>query len=106
MKNIALTLPGPSGGYTIPAPSGFTDLASFISPLLTIIFYIAAFLSFYYFVWGAFAYLMAQGNKENLAKARARITFAIIGLIFVFLAYFIATYASEILPPTTGGGPF
>lgn len=107
---LALKLPGPSGSsYDIPGPSGlkpeFTNLASFISPLLTIAFYIAAFLSFYFLVWGAFAYIMAQGNKENLAKARARITFAIIGLLVVLLAYFIAQYAGEVFTPK-GGLPF
>lgn len=111
MKLLALTLPGPSGSnYIIPAPSGlkpeFTNLSSVISPLLTIAFYIAAFLAFYFLIWGAFAYIMAQGNKENLAKARARISFALIGLIVILMAYFIAKYAGEIFAPDKGGLPF
>ncbi len=111
MNRLALTLPG---GNDIPMPSGlkspsggdFTDLASFISPLLNIVFYIAVFLAFYYLTWGAFQYMMAQGKKEDLGKARARITWALIGLIIVFLAYTIARFASEIFPPTKGGLPF
>lgn len=113
---LALTLPGT--GNTIPQPSGlnpdFKDLASFITPLINIVFYVAVFMAFIWLVWGAFSYIMAQGQKENLAKARARITWAIIGLMVVLLAYFIATFASEILPsrpspgalPTPGGGLF
>lgn len=103
MNKLALQLPGFS---PIPAPSGlkpeFTNLASVISPLLTIIFYIAGFLAFYYLVWGAFAYIMAQGNKENLAKARSKIAFAIIGLIIILMAFFIAQYAGEIFTPQKG----
>ena len=103
---IALTLPGTS---PVPAPSGlkpeFTDLGSFLTPILNIAFYIAVFLAFYFLVWGAFQYMMAQGKKEDLAKARARITWAIIGLMVVFLAYFIAKFGSEILK-TQGGLPF
>jgi len=70
MNKVALTLPG---GNTIPAPSGlnpeFVDLASFLSPLLNIVFYIAVFLAFYFLVWGAFQYILAGGKKEELAKA-------------------------------------
>ncbi len=104
---LALTLPGSS---PFPSPEGlkpeFTNVASFISPLLTIAFFIAAFLSFYFLVWGAFAYIMAQGDKEGIAKSKARITYAIIGLFVVMLAFFITKFAAEIFPPTQGGLPF
>ncbi len=108
MSKLALTLPG---GHTIANPvdnpvAKITDLGSFVSGLLNIAFFVAAFLAFYFLVWGAFAYMMAQGDKENLAKARARITYAIIGLIVVLLAYFIAQFAGEIFKPTKGGLPF
>jgi len=104
MKELALSLPG---GNTIDSPvKNITDLGGFISGLLNIAFYIAAFLSFYFLVWGAFAYLMAQGEKENLAKARARITYAIIGLMVVLLSFFIAQFAGEIFTPGKGGLPF
>ena len=108
MEKIALTLPG---GNAVTQPNelttkGFTNLASFISPLLNIVFYIVTFVAFYFLVWGAFAYLMARGSKEDLAKARARITWAIVGLIVVFLSYSIAKFGAEIFPPTKGGLPF
>ena len=109
MEKLAITLPGT--GNTIPVPGalkqkGFVDLASLISPLLQIVFYTAVFLAFYFLIWGAFAYLMAQGKKEDLAKARARITYALIGLIVIFLAFSVAKFALKIFPPTQGGLPF
>ncbi len=108
MNKFALKFPG---GETIAGPDTLKplvskDLASLVSGLLNIAFYIAVFLAFYYLVWGAFAYLMAQGDKENLQKARARITWAIIGLIVVFLAFLIIKWGAEIFPPTKGGLPF
>ncbi len=111
MKYLTLQLPG---GNIIPQPSGlggpnqnFTDLASFISPLLNIIFYLALFLAFFWLVWGAFAYLVAQGQKENLAKARARITWALIGLVVILLAFFLAKFIGEIFKDVLKGGlPF
>jgi len=108
MNKIALTLPG---GNTITGPDelttkGLIDLGPVLSGLLNIAFYVAFFLAFFYLVWGAFSYITAQGKKEELQKATARITWAIIGLIIVFLAYFIAQFAGQILKPTTGGLPF
>ena len=103
---LALQLPGFS---PIPGPSGLNpdikDLGSFLTPLLNIVFFVAVFLAFYFFVWGAFAYIMANGKKEDLAKARARITWALIGLGVTLLAFFIAKYAAFIFP-SKGGVPF
>lgn len=88
-----------------PTPQ-FKNLNGVLSGLLNIAFYIAIFLAFIYLVWGAFAYIMAQGKKEDLAKARARLSWAIIGMIVMLLAYFIAKFISEVLPPGRGGVPF
>lgn len=107
MNKLALQLPGFSP-LASPVPSlkpEFTDLASFLSPILNIVFFVAVFLAFFYLVWGAFSYILAQGQKENLAKARARLSWAIIGMIVVLLAFFIAKFVSEILKPK-GGLPF
>lgn len=110
IQQLAIKLPG---GNEVKGPSeltssprSFTDLSSFISPLLNIIFFIAVFWAFYYLVWGAFQYIVAGGKKEELAKARSRITWALIGLIIIFLAFFVAKFVSEIFPPGKGGLPF
>ncbi len=81
-------------------------VADILSGLLNIAFYIAIFLAFYWLVWGAFAYIMARGNKEDLAKARARIIWAIVGLIVIILSYTIAQFAAEIFTPKGGAVPF
>lgn len=83
----------------------FATLGDLVSGFINIAFYGAAFLTFYFLVWGAFAYITARGDKEGLAKARARITWAIIGFMVILLAFLIAKYFSEIFPPK-GGVPF
>ena len=104
---LALTLPGTNNIIDSPDPikARFTDLASVLSPLLSIIFYAAGFVAFFYILWGAFSYMTAQGKKEDLAKARGRITWAIIGLIVVFLAFIISRFIAEVFTPK-GGLPF
>lgn len=109
IRLIAIKLPG---GNEIPQPKeltdkGFVDLASFLSPLLNITFYVALFLAFFYLVWAAFQYIVAGGKKEELAKARQRINWALVGLIVVFLAFFVAKFAQEIFKDVLKGGlPF
>lgn len=41
------------------------------------------------FVWGAVQMILSGGDKEAVAKARARITWAVIGLVLLSLSYFI-----------------
>ena len=109
IEQLALTIPGfgrieNPPGLLFEGESG--KLSAILSSLLNIAFYIAGFLAFYYLVWGAFQYMAASGNKEQLQKARARITWALVGLLFVFSSYLITKYASEIFTPTKGGLPF
>ena len=105
---LALKLPGENiiDNPVINKDVQITNLAGLITPILNIMFYVAVFLAFYYLVWGAIQYIMAQGKKEDLAKARARITWALIGLIIIFLSFTIAKYAAEIFKPGIGGLPF
>lgn len=103
---IAQTIPGLEEGFSAnPVKDNFPNLGVFVSDLLNIIFYISVFLAFYYLIWAAFSYILAKGQKEDLAKARARITWALIGLVVIFVAFFIAKFAAEIFP-TRGGLPF
>jgi hypothetical protein len=81
-------------------------LGDLITQGLEIVIYIVLFLAFFWFVWGAFQYIIAGGKKEELAKARSRIIWAIVGLLVTLLAYTLTRFAAEIFPPTTGGLPF
>lgn len=75
----------------------FGNIGAVIGGLLAIAIYISAALAFFWLVWGAFQYIFAGGNKEELGKARARMTWAVIGLILVLLAYLVTQFAAHIL---------
>ena len=99
MHDLALTLPG---GPTIAPPQDFntsyTDLGSVISAALNLAIVIAAVLMFFWMIWGIFQYIYAGGDKENLGKARSRITLAIVGFIIVIIALAISQFAGTIIP--------
>lgn len=105
MMKLALNLPGfndTAGNTTITPPSNFNsnlvDLGTTVSGLLNVVFYVVTFLLFFWFLWGVFEYLFAEGQKEALYKARNRIRWALIGFILVILAFAISKYAGELVP--------
>ncbi len=53
-----------------------------------------------FIVWGGFSYVMSGGDSGKISQAKATITFAITGLIFVGLAYAIV----EFIYNAFGGG--
>ena len=83
-----------------------TKLGTIISDLFLIVFYLSAFIAFFWFVWGAFQYILAGGDKEHIANARKRMTWAIVGLIFILLSFTIAKFVFEILEPNIISLPF
>lgn len=52
----------------------------------------AAFLVILYFLLGAFQYLRAGGNKEEVEKGRQMITHSFIGFILLILAFLVIQY--------------
>ena len=83
----------------------FNSIGAILTGALDIVLYVAFFLAFFWLIWGAFQYMMAQGKKEDLAKAREKLKWAIIGLIVIFASFTLTKFASEIFPPK-GGLPF
>ncbi|MBI4457697.1 hypothetical protein HY633_01910 [Candidatus Uhrbacteria bacterium] len=46
-------------------------------------------------VYAGFLYMTAQGNEDQVEKAKTLIKNAIIGIVIVFLAYAITTFVTE-----------
>lgn len=99
MKEIAqLTLPG-NGNTVINNPTKFQDLGSVLSGGYEIVIYVAGFLMLIWMFWGVFEYIFAGGDKTKLGKARARITYAIIGFVLVIMAFMISQYVKDFAQP-------
>ncbi len=90
MKELALTL----GGVQINPPSGvpaggLSYLQIVLNNALTIFIIAGIFLVLIFIVWAGISWITSGGDKNKLAAARARATWAIIGLIIILLAFFI-----------------
>lgn len=74
---------------------GFGNIQSLgqaTTQLVVPVFSIAAFLVVLYFLLGAFRYLKAGGNKEEMAGARQMISHAIIGFIILMFAFLVLQF--------------
>ncbi len=102
MTKLALSLPGFSDAIDSPtkqAKPQFQDLGSLLSGGYSILLLIVAFLMVYWLSWGIFQYIFAGGEKEKLAHAKKRITWAIVGFIIVVLAFTIRGFVEETFTP-------
>src|SRR5580698_6477221 len=79
MIYLALTLPG---GQTINPPAGIpqggiTVTSSVIGNAVTIMLIVAAILALIFLIYGGIRWITSGGDKQKVAAARARITYAI-----------------------------
>lgn len=96
MSYLALTLPG---GQTVTAPAGLpsgglSTVSQVIGNAVTIMIIVAAVLSLIFLIWGGIQWSGSGGDKAKVTSARARITYAIIGLVVALLAFFIINIIS------------
>jgi len=73
------------------------SLGGIISSLLPYIFSLVGFLLFILLVIGGYEILVSQGDSKSLERGKNRLTFAIIGFLIFFSAYFIVQIVARIL---------
>lgn len=60
-----------------------------IGLVINFILVIATVVALFYLIYGGLKWIMSEGDKSSLETARSHIVAAIIGLIIIFMAYFI-----------------
>lgn len=89
MEYLALTLPD---GKSIQNPFSI-NVGPFgeniIQGALNLLFILAVVLAIFLIIFSGIQWILSSGDKQKVQAARARLTFAIVGLVVVFLALFI-----------------
>jgi hypothetical protein len=81
---------------TVPNFAGGT-VGDIVSALIPYIFGIAGFALLIFLVLGGYQIMISQGDPKQMAAGREKITYAIIGYIIMFVAYFITLLVAEVL---------
>lgn len=68
------------------------SLGEIVSKLVVPIFSIATFIVTWYFLWGAWDWIISEGDKQKVADARNKITQAIAGFLILILVFFILPF--------------
>jgi hypothetical protein len=78
-------------------PTGVGGLNFFLTNVLILIYTVSGIAVLFMIVYAAFQWITAGGDKEAVAKARARITNAIIGLVILSLAFVLTNTIGKFL---------
>lgn len=65
------------------------SLGQVIGFVVTLAFIIAILVALFFLIWGGIKWITSGGDKGGVESARNQIVAAVIGLIIVFLAFFI-----------------
>ncbi len=87
--------PQGSGGTSfgnLCGTAGAQDITKLIGTAINFIFVLAVVIALFYLIWGGVKWLMSQGDKSAVDGARQHIIAALVGLIIIFLSYFILNF--------------
>lgn len=73
-------------------PSDGSVVSGLIGRAIYAIFILAAVIALFFLIWGGIKWILSGGDKGKVEAARGTIIAAIVGLIIVFLAFFIIQF--------------
>lgn len=101
-----------AGGVTFEAPGGLSkvtpDKAGYLGSNIvkfgiTSLLILALLLSLFFLIWGGITWIMSGGDKAGVEAARNKIIYAIVGLVLVFLSFFIISVIGQMFGVTLIG---
>lgn len=93
------TISPPPGIENLVKKGGNTaagGISAFLNNVIQLIYSLAGVILIFMIIYAAIQWMSSGGDKEALAKARARIIHAVIGIILLALAFLISKYVGII----------
>ena len=78
------------------------EQGNLIGNLIQLVFIVAVLVALFFLLYGGIRWIAAGGDKTQIEGAREAITGALIGLVIVFLAYFIVNIVIRFFTGGTG----
>lgn len=96
VKNINGPVEVPRGGLLHKGPRGTTTGQTILQNGLTIIIVLAILLALAYLIWGGIQWTTSGGDKNKVHAAQSKIMYAIIGLVVIFLSFFLIQMIGQV----------
>ncbi len=105
VMGAAATLPAFAGNsnYVGICPTGSfagvcnPNISTLLGSVINVVFVIAILIALFFLIYGGIRWIISQGNKEKVNGARDMLIAALIGLIVVFLSYFLLGLVIQLL---------
>lgn len=94
-EHLALTISGYGQINPKGIPSGNISQTIIANSLIALMIG-AALLTLAYLIWAGINWVMSDGDKAKITQARNKITYAIIGLVVIFLAFFLVSSVASL----------
>lgn len=79
----------PQGQFTPLCTLASGDFGKIVGTVITLLFIFAAVFALGFLIWGGIKWILSGGDKTGVESARNTIVAAVVGLVIVFLSYFI-----------------
>ena len=76
-------------------PATFQDLEDLFARILRLVIQTGGIVTFVFLLLGGFKYLTAGGDPKKAESARNTLTYAILGLVFLILIWFVLLFIEE-----------
>ncbi len=91
--------PKSTGGADFSGLCSLSFSGNTFGNIITVVFIVAILLALAYLIWGGVKWVLSGGDKAKVDAARSAIVAAIVGLVLVFLSYFIINIVVPIFVP-------
>lgn len=101
MKYLALKLPNGSNSIEVGTPpnipSGVDAPSNIVQATMGLLIAVGIAAALIFMLYGGFLWITSQGDKQKLDRARSAITYSIIGIIVIVLAFVIVQVIGTVL---------
>ena len=90
MRELAFSINGQTiAGVGGMPTGGISQTFGTISDFTGLFVLVGVLLALFVLIWGGFSWITSGGDKQKVNQARDKIFYAVVGLVLIFLAYFI-----------------
>lgn len=79
----------PQGDFNALCSKNASSLGTVVGSVITFAFIIAIIIALAYLVYGGIKWILSEGDKGKVEESRNHVIAAVIGLVVVFMSYFI-----------------